>query len=226
MAPPAPVAMLSGERIVVTGSRVSRAAMVAREEDLADLKLYRVPEPVTVSAQAQKQVAFLDRDRVDGKLWHTASCAPWAVTDGAVPANLLLATVNDTRHGLGIALPTGGITVFESTPRGELFVGEQRLRDYASGQDVEIAMGQSGQVFATCAEAVPRPERKSGDKVGMKLSVTNANPAAVKLRISLGGSAAKIAGLRGVRIKDGERVYETTVPANGRRELTWTIVDE
>lgn len=233
--PPPPPAMMASpmaaysedEAIMVTGSRVSKAAMVAREEDLADLKLYRVPEPVTVSAQGQKQVAFLDRDKVEGKLWHTAYCAPWRVTEGdPQAAGLLLATVNDAKHGLGVALPAGGTTVFESTSEGELLVGEERLRDYASGQDVEIGMGGSAQVFFTCSALDDAQKRRTGARVPMKVVVTNANPSAAKLRLMLGGSAAKIAGLRGTRIKDGERVYETTVPANGRRELTWTIVDE
>ena len=149
------------------------------------------------------------------------------MTDGdPQAAGLLLATVNDAKHGLGVALPTGGITVFESTSEGELLVGEERLRDYASGQDVEIGMGESAQVFAACSATDDAEKRKTGARVPMKVVVTNANPSPAKLRLTLGGSAAKIAGLRGVRIKDGERIFETTVPANGRRELTWTIVDE
>jgi hypothetical protein len=214
------------EAIMVTGSRMSKAAMVAREEDLADLKLYRVPEPVTVAAQSQKQVAFLERERVAGKLWHTTTCAPWTAEGDPRPAQLMLATLNDARHGLGVALPTGGITVFESTPEGELLVGEERLRDYASGQDVEIAMGGSAQVFAVCSALGDAEERKPGGKVPMKLVVTNANPSPAKLRLTLGGAAARIRGLRGARIKDGARIYETTVPANGARELRWTIIDE
>ncbi|MFN6936155.1 MAG: DUF4139 domain-containing protein, partial [Tsuneonella sp.] len=231
--PPPPVMMAPAmadraqEVIMVTGSRISKAAVVATEEDLADLKLYRVPEPVTVAAQSQKQVAFLERDEVEAKLWHTTYCVPWRETGGeARAADLMLATVNDARHGLGVALPTGGITVFESTSTGELLVGEERLRDYASGQDVEIEMGQSAQVFAACSAQGNAETRKTGDRVPMKLVLTNANPAAAKLRVTLGGSAARIAGLRGVRIKDGTRIYETTVPANGTRELRWTVVDE
>ncbi len=115
----APVAMMrESDAIMVTGSRMSKAAMVAREEDLADLKLYRVPERVTVAAQSQKQIAFLERDTVEGKLWHTTYCAPWNNTQGqAEPTGLLLTTVNDKPHGLGAALPTGGITVFEFKSR-------------------------------------------------------------------------------------------------------------
>lgn len=214
-----------GSDIIVTGSSVSRAALVAREEDLADLKLYRVPEPVTVAAQSQKQIAFLDRDDVTGRVLHTASCTPWGELDDRQAAGLLLTSVNDMRHRLGVALPTGGITVFESTPQGELLVGEQRLRDYASGQDVEIALGESSQVFAACTLASEQ-DVKVGERWPMKLVVTNANPAAVNLRVTLGGSAARIGGLKGTRVKDGARIVEIAVPANGRRELQWTIVNE
>ena len=38
------------------------------------------------------------------------------------------------------ALPMGAITIFEPSSAGELLVGEQRLRDYAEGQDIEIEL--------------------------------------------------------------------------------------
>ena len=58
--------------IVVTGQRVRREMLesttaitvidTAKLEDLGDLKLYRVPFPVTVAANGQKQVALLVKD--------------------------------------------------------------------------------------------------------------------------------------------------------------------
>src|SRR5690606_18582516 len=109
--PPAPPPMaMAPQAIVVTGSRASRealadVAMKAVEEALGDLKLYRVPEPVTVAAKSLKQVAFLDQDEVEGRLLYRASCSPWDDRDEPLPAAMLLATVNDERHGLGMALP-------------------------------------------------------------------------------------------------------------------------
>jgi hypothetical protein len=56
------------EEVVVMGSRIRRAdsetaqplvVMVAKQEDLGDLKLYSVPEAVTVNAHGQKQVALM-----------------------------------------------------------------------------------------------------------------------------------------------------------------------
>jgi hypothetical protein len=227
--PPAPVAYAESDAIMVTGAKLNRMAaapaMVAQEEDLGDLKLYRVPEPVTVSAKGLKQVAFLDRDAVKGELFYKTLCTPWDAGAGEFePAARVLATVNDKAHGLGVALPTGGITVFEPSPVGELFVGERQLRDYAAGQDVEIEMGPSGQVFAACEVVGRSPKFESGEVVTMRVTLTNANRAEVKVRLSLGGASGhEIGGLRGVRVKDGERIVELGVPANGRREVRWTM---
>ena len=55
------------------------AAMLAEEEALGDLKLYRVPEPVTVSAKSLKQIAFLDQDEVEGRLLYQSHCEPLAM---------------------------------------------------------------------------------------------------------------------------------------------------
>ena len=68
----------------------------------------------------------------------------------------------------------GGITFFELSSRGDLFVGEQQLRDYASGQDVEISLGDSAQVFSTCEQTGDGDPGKGW--AGMKAALTNANP--------------------------------------------------
>ena len=124
---------------------------LATEENLGDLKLYRVPQPVTVAAQGLKQVAFLDRRGVEGRLLYSSACDAWSASDAPYGAAMLLETVNDAAHGLGVALPNGAVAVFEPGQAGEQLVAEDRLRDYASGQDVELSLGQSAQVFSQCA---------------------------------------------------------------------------
>jgi hypothetical protein len=134
---------------------------------------------------------------------------------------MLLATVNDERHGLGAALPRGGLTVFEPSPAGDLLVGEQNLRDYAEGQDVELPIALSRQVFGQCR----RPGDSYAQLTGwteMTAVLTNANARAVTVRLELDApSAFRLRGLRGARLKDGRMIAEVTVPGNGRRELRW-----
>ena len=71
-----------------------------QQEQLGDLKLYRVPDRTTVASRQSKQVRLLDRlgipvDRVFG-----ADLA--ANQDAAAAASMLLRTLNDAAHHLGL----------------------------------------------------------------------------------------------------------------------------
>ena len=226
--PPAPM-MMEDRAIVVTGQRASLAAaapaMKAAEEALGDLKLYRVPEPVTVSAKSLKQVVFLDQDAVEGRLLYKTSCSPWDNQDEALPAAMLLATVNDKRHGLGMALPMGGITVFEPTSYGDQLVAEERIRDYAEGQDVELALGSSSQVFARCERVGGiDPHEAPARWTPIRVTLSNANRTHARVRVVLGTSGDwRLRRLAGTRVKDGEVIVEVTVPGNGRRVVSWDV---
>jgi len=59
MAPAAAMARMddSVQEVVVTGSRV-------QQEQLGDLKLYRIPDRTTVAARQSKQVRLMDRERI------------------------------------------------------------------------------------------------------------------------------------------------------------------
>jgi hypothetical protein len=208
--------------IVVTGS------MIASEENLGDLKLYRVPERVTVSAKGLKQIAFLDKSEVEGRLLYRADCSPWNAdeTGGeAFAVQMILETVNDRRHGLGVALPMGGVAVFEPSAFGEQLVAEERIRDYAAGQDVELELGESSQVHAQCELPESEYNDFDGDRWNrMTATLTNANRQPVRIRLLLGRSRGlHFRGLRGTRTKDGQTIVEVTIPANSRREMTWDV---
>ncbi len=234
--PPLLMSMAAEGAIVVTGSRIERrdfdtarpmiaADAMASEEALGDLKLYRVPMPVTVAAKGLKQVAFLDQHAVEGRLLYSHACAPWDKSDEAHPAGMLLATVNDEKHGLGKALPTGGVAVFEPSSFGEQLVAEEQIRDYAEGQDVELDLGESSQVFGSCElPGEVEPSAQPARWTPMRTTLSNANPDPVTVRIYLGRpSELRFRGLPEMRLKDGQTIVEVTVPANGSREVTWEV---
>lgn len=204
------------QMIVVTGSRI------AREESLGELKLYRVPEMVTVSAQGLKQIAFLDQDRVKGRQVYSGEC--WPENSGMSPAGILLVTENTEENGLGMALPMGNITFFEPSAHGELLVSENTLRDYASGQDIELRLADSSQVFVACEET---EIEKAGDRWqgDMQAVITNANPTSISMRLRVeSGQGYQIKGMR-TRLHNGERIAEFTVPANGSRTVNWRYIE-
>ena len=221
--PPPAMAYENADSIIVTAQRVaSPVAMMAVEEQLGDLKLYRVPEPVTVGAKGMKQVAFLQKDEVEGELVYEIDCKPGGFDDGFRPAARLLETVNDEEHGLGVALPSGGVAVFEPSSYGPLLVGEERLRDYASGQDVEIALGTSDNVQVMCGRPDEEDEGDDGEWFEMEAAIANALRVPVRLRLVLGWTADwDVARRGGLQVRDGERVIELRIPANSEREIRW-----
>lgn len=231
--------MFDGD-IIVTGSALKRTmldsaspiSVVAEEERLGDLKLYRVPVPVDVNARGLKQVAFLNKDEVKGEFLYVARCDPWAgfqlVEDPADmdEAAILLTTRNVRERGLGVALPMGGFTLFGPAAEGSLLVGENSLRDYAVGQDVEIELGESNQVFSQCAATDGREPDEDGAHpwIRMKLQLTNANQGKVRVRADLGWAADwEVKGLARTRIKDGRRIVEFDLPGNGGRSFEFRM---
>lgn len=228
--PPPPMAAAPMGEIIVTGtarrsaSFADSAVMTATEEQLGDLKLYRVPERVTVASKALKQVAFLDKQGVKGEFQYRHACSPWSDESEAQGMRMVLRTKNDKKHGLGVALPMGGMTVFEPSQRGELLVGEDFLRDYAEGQDVDIQLGQSSNVHAQCVNA---GEDAKGHWTAMKITLSNANTKAVPVRVELGSPAEwnirqKLSGLA---IKDGQRVIERLIPAGKTVTISWDMAE-
>jgi hypothetical protein len=185
-----------------------------------------VPEPVTVAAQSLKQVAFLDRPKVDGTLFHRSACAPDNNDDEQyVPVSLWLRTKNDEAHGLGMALPSGNMAVFEPTSAGELLLGEQVIRDYASGQKVELALANSSNVHLTCGRTADDVDPTDGDWHKLQAVLTNANNHAITLEISIADSSAwavrKLSGRAAVT--DGQHILTVKVPANSSRALHWEV---
>lgn len=206
---------------------VSEEAM-AQEEELGDLKLYRVPMAADVAANSIKQVAFLQRDKVTGVFQHRRACSPWNDDSGAVPMQLWFRTKNDDQHGLGVALPMGGLSLFEPSSAGDLLVAEPSLRDYAEGQDVDLELGESPTVFAQCVDDGNVGNSSSSLAWRARhVELSNANTHPVAVRIELGSSGDwKVRGkIKGLAVRDGQWSIERTIPAGKTERIDWQIRD-
>ncbi len=213
MAVPAPVSEMAAESIVVTGSRI------VRQEALGDLKLYRIPEPVTVAAMSQKQVALLDQKAVPVEVIYRARLDALNEEENR-PAQLMLRLRNEQQRGLGVPLPQGSVALFEEQAGRPLLVGETRMSDRAVGEEVDLAFADSPSVRWT-VESV-------ADGKGWtdyKATITNANPRAVRFELRIReGDEAKIAR-PSTRLtpKEGALLWTPLVTANGTATLTYRV---
>jgi len=199
--------MARAESVVVTGSRI------ARQEELGDLKLYRVPMPVTIAANAQKQVALLAKDAVAFE--RIAKASLWVDNASDDVATNVIRLQNRTKDGLGVPLPSGGVAFYQRVGGERLLAGMGDMRDRAVGEEVDIAIGQATGI------AVEAEEYEDGR---YRVTVTNANPEPRRVEVALnyGGADRDVYRLSDKLVrKDGVRTWIVTVPGNGRRELTY-----
>jgi hypothetical protein len=202
--------MLSREEIVVTGSRI------ADHENLGDLKLYRVPEPTTVAARSQKQVAMLDQRGVPVALVYRSKL----YGDEASPVSLLLRTQNRADHHLGVPLPAGPVAVFDSSDGRRLLVGEGGTDDKAVGEDINIEAADATQVTAEL-ELVSKRDKQED----YLLTVRNGHATPVtfegEFHLSESIRLKKLSARIGKRF--GQPIWVVEVPANGSVELRYRL---
>jgi hypothetical protein len=224
VAMPAPVAMEMADIVVTAQARkgmVMNAPVTVQQEGLGDLKLYRVPVPVTVAANAQKQVALAQKKAVKLEALYRADI--WEDSVGEV--RQLLRTRNRREDGLGLPLPGGSVTVFEPSSSGSgemLLVGEGGLADRAVGEDVEIELSAATQVTVTAEEAGSDDRSRT-----IRLTVRNARPVPVRFeaRIALpAGSQLRGASARLDR-KDGRPVWVAQLLPESSKTVTYMIVN-
>jgi hypothetical protein len=214
-----------GESIVVTGSAMRRGmlesaspitvVMTATVEGLGDLKLYRIPEPVTVAANSQKQVAFLQRPGVEVRLVHRRDVSPGRDSP-AEPARRMLVTRNRTAEGLGVPLPAGQIRLFAGAGERPVLIGQGALDDRAVGEDVEIEMG-------TAPGVTSRIERRARNDHQLIVTNDRSEPIRFEAEFYVGSDERFRPGERLSR-RDGRPLWAVDVPANGTATLSYRFV--
>ena len=221
---------ISSEEIIVTGSRISAMApppppppppaaesdKMATQEALGDVKLYRVPENVTIAAKSQKQVALLHQPSVKvASIYRLRLAATGAAN---MMADHMLVTRNRPAEGLGLPLPSGRLVVF--APRGErmILIGEGDVDDRAVGEDVEFRIGQVPGV-----RAVQREVARSKQAVDVELVVTNDLPRLVRVEAELGADGSKISSKARLGRRNGRPSWVVTLPANGSATLRYRV---
>jgi hypothetical protein len=225
--PPAPVMMsMEMDNIVVTAQRLraptmsAPVAVTAVMEGLGDLKLYRVPIPITVAARSQKQVAFLAKDRIKGVLAYNARM-DWNQPDDP---RILFRFTNNQRDGLGKPLPAGRLVYYQHGSLGTMVMGEGTLPDKAVDEEIELEIGASEEVTLDYEELDSDPKGKWADH---ELTVKNANPFAIRFELEFptGGDLRFSRLSAPTERKPGKQVMVVIVPANGEQKLRYRTAE-
>lgn len=218
------------QEVSVAGARV-------RQEQLGDLKLYRVPERTTVASRQSKQIRLLDRASIPVQRIFTARVYERnddgrADPDWVIPAQVLLRTRNDAASHLGLPLPSGQVVVFESQPGALLLLNQADMPDRAVNEEVEIALGASNDVQVKYSSEQARLDpartrtiplipgvlsvRRTQVNAVRRLDVSNARDAPVdfELVVDLADAVRIIRADRPLGTKNGRPVFRLKIPAH------------
>jgi hypothetical protein len=191
------------------------AVVVAEQEDIGDLKLYRIPEPVTVNAKGQKQVAMLVKPEAAFDRYYDADVSNYS--GASAPMGIRLRTDNLKDKGLGLPMPSGQVMIFEDSKYGPLLTaGRATIKDRAVGDEVKLYVGPSSDVRM---KVVMTAETKKTQT--FRVEVTNARNEAVNAEIQI---PYQLNGKpNGVSKVDGVPTWKVTLPANSDAVLNYVI---
>jgi hypothetical protein len=220
-----PIQVVDAQEIMVTGYRAIAPAappppppapergggdVIAEQERLGDVRLYRIPMEVTVAAKSQKQVAFLKQPAVKVESVYRLQPPP---SEFESALERVLVTRNEVAKGLGMPLPSGGVVLFARLGDRRILLGEGSIDDHTIGEKVEIKLGEAPGIRARGAVIYSAAGNQQ------VVTITNDSPEtrAVEIRLPLDARGPKLMK------QDGGMLWRATVPANGTAELRYRL---
>ena len=204
--------------------------MGVKQEQLGDLKLYRVPWRTSVTSRQIKQVRLLDRQAIPVKLIYSADITPDLEAE-PTPMRKVLRTRNDSAHHLALPLPSGRVAAFYERGGVPLLVSEAPLRDVAVDEEFELDTGEAvdAEVTATIEDRkvkfgkelplVPGVLNLRSTEVSAvnRIEINNARavPTFVELRLLLADGTRLVQADRRPGVRNGHPTFTLTVPAGG-----------
>jgi hypothetical protein len=198
------------------------------QEQLGDLKLYRVPDRTTVASRQSKQVRLMDRLAIPITWVYSADMA---ADDSAAsaPASLLLRTKNTRANHLGVSLPSGRVAVFAMRTGVKILRHESGIGDLAIDEEVELNMGDIPDVRVTLIKekaavnlgsiqpsplgTAPRSVEVN-DAHRVEISNARAREIQFELRLRLAAGAKVVRADHVLGTKNGRPIFRLTIPAN------------
>jgi hypothetical protein len=213
------VAMMMNKQAAALQEVTLTAMRKVEQEQLGDLKLYRLPEPTTVASRQSKQVRLLDRAAIPVTTFYRVELRADPQQE-SFTAERMLRTVNDTASHLGLPLPSGSVAVFSQHEAGRLLLHESSLRDLAVNEKVEIDLGVSSDVQVAVAIS-----RTGAREQTQRVTISNARPESIRmeLRLTLQDGAQVIRADHPFESKDSRPTFKLTVPAQGTAALRYQI---
>lgn len=190
---------------------VSAMSAEAVQEQLGDLKMYRIPRRTSVAAMQMKQTRLLERAGVSYDRYYTArvyiNAGRYSQPEQTVA---MLRTRNDKKHALGLPLPAGVFLIDQFQFGRPMVLAQPTLGDTATDEKIELEIGAVADVtvLTRCLDDKDR-------KYVMETTIANAGSSTIQfeLEIENGLEMEILTSTSPVIERDGKRLMLLTIPA-------------
>lgn len=197
-------------------------------ERLGDYYLYPLGERTTIANLQTKQVSFLDVHGAPAQHGYEIRFGWMQTSDSPISAATVYQFSNSAKGGLGDQLPAGIVRFYIKDARGQAqFIGENAIGHTPMGSKLSISTGQA---FDVKVQPVVEARTRVNDrrwKTTMRYTLTNALPKPVTVRVVQGGLWGDVRisteSQKSERRDADSVVWNVTVPANGKTDLTATF---
>ena len=229
------------EEIVVSGAR----ALKAEQKDLGDYKLYHLPFKTDVSSHQIKQVQLLNQENVSyEKIYtfefsedifsaHEFDGGPLTYQDTWIyNPEVVLRLENKKTMGLGLALPAGGISVYEPNTANELVLsGENWIKDTPVNLPVDIRLATADKIDIQIVPVKVLDTTKSesiDEAVEVAFIVTNHSQEPIQIELKptamfYENNVKFTHTSTRPTMKNGVPVWSLLIPTNSEKTLKMTI---
>ncbi|MDO9367051.1 MAG: hypothetical protein Q7T68_00625 [Sphingopyxis sp.] len=187
---------------------------LAQQEDLGDLKYYRMPFRTDVAAKQQKQVALLAQDRVTYEQLYSVYVGDAGRTSFR-PASILMRMWNRKSDGLGLALPAGEMAIFEDRGGRRLLVGEAYTSDKAVDERIDLQIGESSGIQYRVVQTTDR----DGKRRDWEVTIANDRPVEAQVELEMPFALDPVP--EGAEQRGRSWFWRVRVPANDRLVRTF-----
>lgn len=203
------------------------------EENLMDYHLYSLGRPTTILSNQTKQLALLSAGQVKTeKEYRIDDIAPVYPAEGRFEfdsrgVKVFLKFENTLMSGLGLPLPAGIVRVYKANADQKIFfVGEDSISHTPKNEKVRLTLGEAFDVTVSGKQTKFNRIAEKVYEASYELTFKNARetPVTVAYYQSFPGTwTVTASSIVSSQPNAGQALWNVTVPANGKTDLSYTV---
>jgi hypothetical protein len=200
-------------------------------QQVGDTYVYPLKERTTIAANQQKQVSFIEADKVAAQRVYQYRASGFASSSNPEHVDAVLQFANSRAGGLAAPLPAGAVRIYMRDSDGALkLIGESAIGHTPQGSSLSLRTGEAFDVTVKPTLESRTQVDKRRARYAMSYVVANAKsePVTVQLRQVAYAANLKLLNesLKSQRLSAYEMQWDVPVPAGGETKLTFEVEEE